>query len=731
MRRFSIMAWMATAALVAGCGGGSSTISGAGGGGGGGGGPPPVTVAKVSVTASPASVAVDGSTMSSITATALDANNAGVSAAAVTFSTSAGGALAAVSATTDANGKATATLTNLSAAAGTSLTISAVIGGVTGTATVAVTAIQQSLSIVTSQAQIPSDASKPANISAVLLDANNNALAGKTVQFSATSGVLAVTQAVTDVNGIAKATLTSGTDPTNRTITVTATAGAATASVPVVVTGTTLTLNGPTNLVLNNSGNCSVVLTNSAGQGIPGTAVTVTSANGNILTPSALTTDSTGRATFTLKGTNGGNDTITATSLGLTQKISVAVSTQSFNITAPADGTKVNLGTPQTVTVTWLNSGAPVVGQQVTFAATRGILSPTTPVTTDASGHASVSISSTGAGPSIVQATATAVSAQVNLDFVALLPSQISVQASPASVAVQGQSTISALVRDAANNLVEGATVDFQVTKDPTNGQLSVASATTDAQGRAQTVYTAGNVSSGANGVSVSATVAATSITGSASLTVGGQAVFLSLGTGNTIDVSQGPAVYQVVYTVFAVDSQGAALANVPITVSMLPVAYGKGQMANCPTPGPTYKPAYTTAKTDTYAYQSSPFCLNEDTDYTGNINSGGFCPSGSAIPCKDYNLNGKLDPGNVAVASPSSGTTDVNGRMDIKVTYPRDHAYWVIVALVATTTVQGTQSSASSTFVLQGAVTDYGCGTGPPGYTSPYGTATTCANPN
>jgi hypothetical protein len=737
MRRFSIMAWMATA-LLAGCGGGSSTLSGSGTTTPPGGGTT-TAVAKVSVTASPAPVAVDGSTVSNITATALDANNAGISGATVSFSSSAGGAIAVVSGTTDVNGKATATLTNLSATAGTNLTVSALVGGVTGTATVGVVAIQQSLSIVTDLAQIPSDASKAANISAVLLDANNNALKGTTVQFSATSGVLAVTQAVTDANGIAKATLTAGTDPTNRTITVTATAGAAKASVPVAVSGTTLTLNGPTNLVLNNSGNCSVVLTNSAGQGISGSTVTVTSANGNMLTPSVLTTDSTGRATFTLKGTNGGTDTITATALGLTQKISVAVSTQSFNITAPADGTKVNLGTPQTVTVTWLNSGAPVVGQQVTFAATRGTLTPSTPVTTDANGNASVSISSTGAGPSIVQATATAVSAQVNLDFVALLPSQISVQASPASIAVQGQSTISALVRDASNNLVEGATVDFQVAKDPTNGQLSVASATTDAQGRAQTVYTAGNVTSGANGVSISATVAATSINGSATLTVGGQAVFLSLGTGNTIDTSQGVAIYQVTYTVFAVDSQGAALANVPITVSMLPVAYGKGVMGNCPTPGP-WSPVYSTSTSDLDSYNGAPLCKNEDTDYTGNIAS---LDAGTTSTCldlstnttitshaKDYNCNGTLDPGNVAVASPSSGTTDANGRLDIHVTYPRDHAYWVEVSLVATTTVQGTQSSASSTFMLLGAVADYSCSIGPPGAVSPYGTANTCANP-
>ncbi len=721
MRRLWIIGWVAAA--LAGCGG--STISGSPSTGGGGG-----SVAKVNVTASPTTIAVDGSTTSTITATALDTNNAGVAGATVTFSSSTGGAIAIVNATTDANGNATATLSNLTgtagAAAGSNLTVSAAAGGVTGTVTVGVVAIQQSLSVETDSAQIPSDASKPANISALLLDANNNALAGVTVKFSSTSGALTVTQAVTDVNGLAKATLTSGTDPTNRTITVTASASSATATVAVAVTGTTLTLTGPANLVLNGTGSCSVLLTNSSGQGISSTAVTVSSANKNTLSATTLTTDSTGRATFTLTATNGGTDTITASALGLTQTLSVAVSTQSFTITSPAANTQVKLGAAQAITVTWLNNGAPVVGQAVTFAATRGTVTPATAVTTNASGQASVSISATGAGPSIVQATGTGVSAQLDIDFVATVPSQISVQAGPASVAVQGQSTISALVRDAANNLVEGATVNFQVVADPTNGQLSVASATTDAQGRAQTVYTAGNSSSGANGVTVSATVAGTGITDSATLTVGGQAVFLSLGTGNTIDVSQGPAIYQITYTVLAVDSQGAALANVPITMSVLPVAYAKGAMATpCVT---NWTPAYTTATTDPDAYKGTKFCQNEDTDYTGNIDSLGVV---GGIPVKDYNDNGKLDPGNVATVSPSSGTTDSTGRLNVLVTYPRDHAYWVEVTLVAATTVQGTQSSTSSTFILQGAVADYACSTGPPGPVSPYGVANTCANKN
>lgn len=586
------------------------------------------------------------------------------------------------------------------------------------------------LTLLTDLAQVPSDGSKTATITAQALDASNNVMTGVVVVFQASSGALLPTQPTTDASGIALASLGAGSDPSNRTITVTASVGSTTATVPVTVNGTTLALSGPPNLVLNNTGSFTVAVTNSAGQGIAGVDVTLTSSLGNTLTPAATSTDSGGRLIFTLDATNGGTDTITATALGQTQTATVDISTQSFNITAPASGTQVSLGTPQTVTVTWLNNGAPVAGQPVTFAATRGTLTPATPVTTDASGHASVSISSLGAGPSVIDASGTGVSAQLSLNFVADNPSQISLQAGPASVNVQGSSTITALVRDAANNLVEGATVTFQIVADPTNGGLSTATAVTNAQGTAQTVYTAGNSSSGANGVSIDAHVNAkgggTTYTANTTLTVGGQTVFLSMGTGNTIG-SPGEAIYQVIYTVFAVDSNGAPLQNAPVTMKILPVAYGKGVLG-CAGNATSWAPVYSTLTTDPDSYKGTQMCQNEDTDYTGNINSLGVI---AGIPVKDYNTSGALEPGNVAVVSPSSGTTDANGRLDVTVTYPKDHAYWVWETLIASTTVQGTESSTSSSFVLRGALADYDCSIGPPGPVSPYGVGVTCADPN
>jgi hypothetical protein len=590
------------------------------------------------------------------------------------------------------------------------------------------------LMLLTDLAQVPSDGSKTATITAQALDSNNNVMTGVVVVFQASSGALIPTQPTTDAAGLALASLGAGSDPSNRTITVTGSVGSTIATVPVTVNGTTLALSGPPNLVLGNAGDFTVVLTNSAGQGIAGAVVTLTSSLNNTLTPAATTTDTNGRLAFTLTAANGGTDTITATALGQTQTAAVNISTQSFNITAPASGTQVSLGASQTVTVTWLNNGAPVVGQPVTFAATRGTLAPTTPVTTDASGHASVSISSLGAGPAVIDASGTNVSAQLNINFVADNPSQISLQAGPASVNVQGNSTITALVRDAANNLVQGATVTFQITADPTNGGLSTATAVTNAQGIAQTVYTAGNSSSGANGVivtgSVNAKGGAPTYTSNATLTVGGQTVFLSMGTGNSIVTDPlHLAIYEVPYTVFAVDSNGAPLQNVAVTLKILPVAYGKGVMGGCPSPGPNWVPVYSTDKADPDNYNGTTMCKNEDTDYTGNINSLGL--NGSGLPVKDYNTSTKLEPGNVAVVSPSSGTTDANGRLDVTVTYPKDHAYWVWETLIASTTVQGTESSTSSTFVLQGAITDYACSVGPPGPVSPYGVGVTCDDPN
>jgi hypothetical protein len=371
------------------------------------------------------------------------------------------------------------------------------------------------------------------------------------------------------------------------------------------------------------------------------------------------------------------------------------------------------------VTVLWTNGGAPVAAQTVNFSATRGTLSAATAVT-DATGKASVTISSTTSGPAVITANGTDVSAQVQIDFLATTASAIDVQASPSTININAQSTIIAIVRDAADNLVEGKTVTFALA-DVTGGTLSSGTAITNNQGVAQVIYTASSTTSATNGVDITATVQGTGVDGTAELTVAGEAVFLSLGTGNTIDVLN-EAQYAVTYAVLAVDSAGNAVPNIAVDLKLTSVSYYKGYWA-------TSVPATTPLWSQTYTAVGA--CPSEDLNDNGILDPG-----------EDLNNNGKLDPGNVASASPGSvvtstaaaavGTTSPAGSATFQVVYPKDHAEWVMVKLTATATVSGTEASTSTEFVLPIASSDVSSATlPPPGEFSPYGQASSCADPN
>jgi hypothetical protein len=581
---------------------------------------------------------------------------------------------------------------------------------------------QSSLTIQTSLPQIPSDSSKAATITVLVRNGSNNFVSGVTVGFAATSGGLTVTQATTDATGAAIATLSAAGDPTNRNITVTATVGSSTAKIIVPVVGTTLTLTGPSSLVIGSSGTYNVTLADFSKSPITATTVTVASA-GNTVTPTTITTDAAGSGTFQVTAAKAGADTVTATALGQSASQGLAVSNQSFTFTTPAANVLNPLNQNLGVTVHWTASGAAVVGQTVSFAATRGTLSAASAVT-DASGNASIMISSITAGPAIIAASGTGVTAQLPMTFEATVPSAIAIQASPDTIATQEQSTITAIVRDAAGNLVNNHSVAFKLT-DVTGGSLSFATVVTDTEGVAQTVYTASGTPSTSNGVTVAATVQGTAITASTNLTVGGQTVFISLGTGNNISENVSKTQFQMPWVVQAVDSGGNPVNNVAITFtihsSSRPYdAYAKGTYEVCGSSWVQYNGTAGCSRTGG-ATNPPVTCLNEDINLTGVYEAS-----------EDINNNGKLDPGDVAVATPANLTTASDGSGTFLVEYPEDHALWVQATLTATATVQGTQSSTEATFYLP-MLSSYLSNTTvqPPGFISPYGVASSCTDPN
>lgn len=589
-------------------------------------------------------------------------------------------------------------------------------GGAGGPATVG------SLTLITSSPTVPSDGNTPATISAFVRDANNNFLKSVPVVFSASSGGLLVTQATTDDNGLATATLNSAGDPSRRTITVTAVAANITRTINVDVTGSTLTVQGPVALTLSQQGTYTVTLVDSSNRAVANQTVTVVSARSNTLSAGSVITNSNGTATFNMTAANGGNDTITVTAIGLTATQAIAVNSDNFTITAPAANTEVALGASQTITARWLVNNAPVVGQPVNFATTRGTLSAAS-ATTDASGNASVSVSATNAGGAVVSATGGTSTAQVGIEFVASTPSQIDVQPSVFTLAPTQTSNITAVVRDAAGNLVKNRTVVFTL-NDVSGGTLSVGSAVTDSQGRAQTVYTASSSTSANEGVRITATVQGTAITRTVSLTVARREVFVSIGTGNEL-TEPNTAQYMIEYIVQVTDSNGNGVANVPVSLRILSEGYYKGFRVVA---GSSWTTQYTVvAGSPGTVSGTSQACQDEDT-----LGLPAYQRNGILDPGEDYNSNGRLEAGNIATVTPSNAVTNASGFVLVNVFYPQEYAYYLDVLLSASTTVQGSEYVRTSRFLLPGISSDFNSvNRGPPGPVSPFGQATSCSTAN
>jgi hypothetical protein len=654
------------------------------------------------------------------------------------------------------------------------------------------TPVANSLQLLAGSTTIPSagGAASAVALTAIVLDMNNNALTGQTVEFGVADpppGQAFINNVssggVSDANGQVIASLNLGTNKSNRTITVTAsvtpTGGGSpiTATVNIAVVGTTIAFAGGKGLVFGAQLPVSVTLSDSGKNPVPGQALTFTSAAGNTITPATATTNANGVASFTVTGTVGGSDTITATGAGVSQSEAIQVNSANFLFQSPAAGSLVVINTPQVITVHWDNANVPVVGQPILLSSTRGTLSAAT-IVTDGNGNASTSINSPGAGPSTITAVGPGgnpVASPLNIVFVTTTANKVSLQAAQASIPVNivGQTTnqtqLTAIVRDVNDNLVQGATVNFQIVADPSGGSLNSGTAVTDISGSASVNYIAGSTSSGSGTVVISATVisvngvtAPAGITANVDLTVNGQALFIRMQTDNLVQ-SFDAGTYTKAYYALVTDSAGNPVTPVTVVFSLEPTncigtvlcgdsvlggsvdqctqlgqpacpgAYAKGSWLLCTglnTPAPGC-PGAIWAKIEgavingvTYNYYN---CLNEDVNFNGILDPG-----------EDYNHNSKLDPGNVAgvagggkMATGTSDVTDSFGIAVANVTYVKGYATWSAVKLTATITVSGTEFIQSIPFILPIEANDIASSNASvPGQVSPFGQQL-CINPN
>lgn len=626
-----------------------------------------------------------------------------------------------------------------------------------------------SIQLLVSTSQVGTDGTSTIDVTAVVLDASNLAISDKKVAFQVTdpnltaflSGITATT--TTDANGSMKATLNIGSNHGNRTINLTATADGATGSNQVDVTGTVLTINGANSLVTAATTPLTISLKDSTGQPIKNASVTVSSTNGNGLSPATGTTSTSGELVVNVTGTIAGTDTVTATAFGATASITLAVSGSDFTFTTPAQNTEVVVSTPQTIQVRWIENGTPQSSRIMQFSSTRGTLSANS-VLTDGSGVATLSINSNSAGNARVTATGAGgvPAASLNLVFVTTSANAINVQADKTTLPINAlgettsRATIIAVVRDAANNLVKNAQVEFQITTDTTGGTLSAGQDVTDVSGTATADYIAGTISSSQNGVEVTARVVAvgsvvlpTPISAKVNLTVAGQSLFIRLGTDNQVTKDSARTVYVKKYTALVTDAAGNPVNNVNVQFEMRPAqapqtAFAKGTYGTFDATAKKWviTGVVTTCFNEDINFNgiNDPF-ISEDTTYNGILDSGedanrngildlltvaesGTDLNGNGVidTNEDFNHSGDLTPGTAATAT-TNIKTDVNGVATTDITYLQNYATWARMTLFAKITVAGTESVSTVSFILPGATSDFADqNTPPPFQDSPFG---------
>ena len=691
---------------------------------------------QLTVSVSPSIVGV-GQT-ATVEALVVDSDNQPLVGVDVTFtlsSTDSGASISPATRTTDATGSARVTYTaganpgtdtiqaqlaaSTSADAATLAQSTSVTVQDTGTAA-------NNIQLLVSSPQMDSDGLEAVTLTALVRDDNNNFISGADVMFAADTGGIQVINGTTDAAGAATAMLSTAGDPSNRTIRVEAfVTGLSSSANFVEVSGTTITLNGPSSLVLGESATLSLLLQDSGGNGIAQQTVTLTSNQGNTITPTSVTTDFKGQATVDVTADVGNPDTITAAALGATGSISLIVSTAEFTFLAPTpENREIDLGDLETITIRWLEAGVPQVGETIDFYVTRGTLTATSAVT-DANGQASTQVSSSNAGPAVITAEAPedgGPSAQISIEFVATSADSLILRANPTSLSVNlpdnndQQSIITAVVRDANDNLVKNQKVSFTL-EDTSGGSIFPPSADTDSFGRASTVYTAGLTPSSQDGVIVVARVGTTSCNPADSIpsgpcdqvifTVAQRSLFVTLGTSHLLTAPTSTQ-YAKPYTVLVTDANSNPIANATVELNIYPTRYQKGRYI------------HVFDDSDQCIGWGKPpviiTCDNEDIDRNGILNPG-----------EDFNNNGVLDPTNVAEV-PTTVITDATGFAFFDVLYAREFT-WVEVELEARTTVAGSEGASKAKFFLPGLEDDFNdCDVAPPGSVSPEGEAPTCS---
>lgn len=624
---------------------------------------------------------------------------------------------------TDTDGTITATLTTPGDASQRDITITATLDPSAGLSdpdkkVVKVVTAVPTLQITSSGGNLPSSGlpGSEVTINVLVRDGGNNVKPNEPITLTTDSGVLSVTSRVSSKEGLVSEKLSVADDPTNRVITVTASAnGVAPVKTVINVSGTHIDVSATASVNAGSPSTMTATLADSSGTPLANRRLAVTTTNGGTVQLSN-SGDTATNGTVTIRYTppaSGTNDTIIVSALGATGQATVVINRANFSVIPPA-GTGV-IGTCYPITVHSDDSNSPTQGT-VNLAISRGGIfsdsncatAQTAPLSFDNTGNAKAFFKSTTPGTLTMTATLpNNIAVQGAFDVTAPLTdtANITLNVDPSVVSFGQQTTIRAVVRDgtAGNNLVAGATVNFNILQDNSGGRLAVPTVgITNKDGLAMVTYIGGNTATATNGVIVQGKIQGTNIAGTVPLTVGGKTLFLTAGTGNAIKAF-GDQGYQLDYQVLATDAAGNAVSGANITASVVPAQYRKGIMTFS---AGFWKPT-----------SSAVFCNNEDKNNNGILDA-----NEDATTDGNGNGNGRLDPG-IPIAVTPTVQTDSRGVATVSLIYARNQSFWLQANLSITAVVAGSETKYVASFLVPGASGDFNKqDVIPPGVISPYG---------
>lgn len=666
-----LMAWvLLAAAMLSGCGGGSD----------GGDSPFPggsdSKVAELRVSFDTTTLLNDGTESASVTVTAVNSKSTVLANVPVTLSASCDGVGCSAHVTTttentDENGEITGVVTvDAGAASGSVITITATSGSVSDTGSITVVSddgtVVSSVIMVLSSATLPNTGGDVVTATVTTLDENRNVIAGVPVTFSVNDDHAVITPSgpTTDDSGIITAKIGIGDDQSNRSIQVFVQAGSlAKISKSFQITGAKIsaTVSSPTVVpgAINNKIDYQVTNITDDPMVIQPVTITVTSPTNQVTTVTG-TTNGSGIYTYTYTApTDVGELKIVANAAGVTNTQSIQVK------------------------------------------------SDVIPAVTD---------------------TVTAANVQAS-------PSVVSINTSD----TDNQSVIRALFAGDNNKPIPNVRVMFyNKNKNNVGGTLGsdVAGVPSlvysNADGIASTTYRPGSRSSPTDGVTIHACwdekeftaaqckEAADALDNNQSppgdvqavktdLTVAAEALSVTIGTNELLDISSNELTYLKQYVVMVVDSAGKAVSDVAISGLLDLPAYRQGFYIW----NEKLDPKRWTKSVDIR-------CEAEDKDRNGNLND-----------LEDVNGSGILEPrkADASIVFVNGQKTASDGTLVVQIQYPKNVATWVDYQITVTATgVTGTEGKASYSGTLPALADDILKQTVPPAFEiSPYGATRTC----